>query len=115
MNTLYESSADAQLSRLCAFSLAIQERIQSVTETIQKGVRMKDLIRRIQALEAVAKRNGAGYIARLINGKTKHVKAPEAIQLVRDAQAKSIEADATIQGTTGGGILLEMLNCLIEG
>ena len=76
---------------------------------------MKDIIRRIEALEAVMKKHGACFTVHLVNGKTKRVTASEAVQIVRDAQAKSIEADEAVQYFNECGAMLYLLADLIEG
>lgn len=73
---------------------------------------MKEITRRIQALEAAAKKCGVCFTVTQKDGTKRRTDASGAIQLVRDARARGIEID---KGVRGCGELLDLLTDLIEG
>lgn len=73
---------------------------------------MKDIQKRIQALEDAANRSGSLFTVYLTEGKSKRVNASIAIELVRDSQAEKVEAAKSGRGC---GEFVNLLNDLIGG
>lgn len=73
---------------------------------------MKDVQKRLSALEEAANKSGSLFTVYLTNGKSQRVTASKAIEIVRDSMAERVES---AKNGRGCGELINLLNDLIGG